>query len=87
MKAVGYRQPGSLEAGEGLIDIQLPRPRACGRDLLVEVQAVSVNPVDVKVRGSAAPKDGEYKVLGFDAVGVVREVGADVALFKPGDEV
>ncbi|BBP04802.1 oxidoreductase [Sulfuriferula plumbiphila] len=87
MKAVGYRQPGPLEASDSLIDIELPRPRATGRDLLVEVQAVSVNPVDTKLRRSAVPTDGEYKVLGFDAVGIVREVGTNVTLFKPGDEV
>lgn len=54
-------------------------------DLLVEVEAVSVNPVDVKLRASA-PADG-FKVLGFDAAGTVREVGSAVTLFAPGDEV
>ena len=87
MKAVGYRQPGAIEIEGGLTDIELPQPVATGRDLLVEVQAVSVNPVDTKIRHSAAPAAGDYKVLGFDAVGVVRAVGPDVTLFKPGDAV
>jgi len=87
MKAIGYSQPGSIERNDALIDIELPRPVPTGRDLLVEVQAVSVNPVDTKVRRSAAPAEGEYKVLGFDAVGVVREVGPEVSLFRPGDPV
>ena len=87
MKAVGYRQPGAIDAPDSLVDIELPRPRASGRDLLVEVQAVSVNPVDTKVRRSTAPADGEYRVLGFDAVGIVREVGEQASLFRPGDAV
>ncbi len=87
MKAIGYTQPGSIDRNDALIDIELPRPVPTGRDLLVAVQAVSVNPVDTKVRRSAAPAEGEFKVLGFDAVGVVREVGPDVRLFRPGDAV
>ena len=80
MKAVGYRQPGPLGASDSLSDIELPRPSVKGgnsRDLLVEVQAVSVNPVDTKLRAGAAPAEGDYKVLGYDAVGIVREVGAN----------
>lgn len=65
--------------------MDLPKPTPGRRDLLVEVLAVSVNPVDTKIRaGSAAT---EPKVVGWDAVGVVREVGPDVTLFKVGDEV
>jgi len=86
MKAVAYRKPGPIDAPESLVDLELPRPQVAGRDLLVEVQAVSVNPVDTKVR-SGAPVTGEARVLGFDAVGVVREIGPQVTLFKPGDEV
>lgn len=87
MKAIAYRQPGPLDAPDSLLDIELPRPQATGRDLLVEVQAISVNPVDTKVRRSAAPAAGEYKVLGWDAVGIVREVGPEASLFKVGDAV
>lgn len=86
MKAVAYRSPGPIDAPDSLVDLQLPRPQATGRDLLVQVQAVSVNPVDTKVR-KGAPVSGDARVLGFDAVGVVREVGPQVTLFKPGDEV
>lgn len=86
MKAVGYRQAGPIDAADSLVDVALPVPTPGGRDLLVEVQAVSVNPVDTKVR-KGAPVSGEIRVLGFDAVGVVREVGAQVTLFKPGDAV
>ena len=87
MKAVGYKIPGTIDAEASLVDIDLAQPSPTGRDILVEVKAVSVNPVDYKVRRSAAPQDGEWKVLGWDAAGVVRTVGPDVTLFQPGDEV
>lgn len=88
MKAVGYQTPQAISAADSLIDITLPDPVAEGRDLLVEVKAVSVNPVDTKVRKSAAPAEGEaYKVLGWDASGIVRAVGPEVTLFQPGDRV
>ncbi|WP_421020670.1 alcohol dehydrogenase catalytic domain-containing protein, partial [Klebsiella pneumoniae] len=73
---------------ESLIDITLPEPVATGRDLLVEVRAVSVNPVDTKVRASGAPAEGQtHKVLGWDASDIVKAVGPEVTLFKPGDRV
>lgn len=88
MKAVGYQKPQPITEAEALIDITLPDPVATSRDLLVEVKAVSVNPVDTKVRRSAAPAEGEaYKVLGWDASGIVKAVGPDVTLFQPGDRV
>jgi len=88
MKAIGYRTPQAITAPEALLDITLPAPVATGRDLLVEVKAVSVNPVDTKVRASAAPAQGqEYKVLGWDASGIVQAVGPQVTLFQPGDRV
>ena len=87
MKAVGYQTAGSIDRPDALLDIELPRPVPTGRDLLVEVQAIAVNPVDTKVRRSATPPPGEYKVLGYDAVGIVREVGPEVRLFQPGDAV
>ena len=86
MRAVAYRKSLPITAADALVDVELGRPKAAGRDLLVEVKAVSVNPVDYKVRLRADPK-GEPKVLGFDAAGVVAEVGREVTLFKPGDEV
>ena len=87
MKAIGYKTPGPIEGEASLVDIDLPEPSPTGRDLLVEVKAVSVNPVDYKVRRSAAPQDSKWKVLGWDAAGIVRTVGPDVTLFQPGDEV
>ena len=87
MKAVGYKKPLPISAAESLLDIEVPTPKANGRDVLVEVKAISVNPVDVKVRTSAAPEGTEYKILGWDAAGVVTAMGIDAKLFKEGDEV
>lgn len=88
MKAVGYKTPSPIEAADSLIDIDLPKPVPEGRDILVEVKAVSVNPVDTKVRSSTPPADGvAWKVIGWDAAGVVSAIGSKVTRFKPGDEV
>jgi zinc-binding alcohol dehydrogenase family protein len=87
MKAVGYRQPLPISEAASLIDVELPDPKPSGRDLLVGVKAVSVNPVDTKVRARMAPKAGETKVLGWDASGVVVAAGPEATLFKPGDQV
>jgi NADPH2:quinone reductase len=87
MKAIGYKSAGPIDGPDSLVDIELPTPVATGRDILVQVKAVSVNPVDYKVRRSASPKEGEWKLLGWDAAGVVSAAGPEVTLFKPGDEV
>lgn len=87
MRAVAYRKPLPIADESSLVEIDLPKPEALGRDLLVEVRAVSVNPVDVKVRSKVAPEAGAARVLGFDAAGIVRETGPQASLFKPGDEV
>lgn len=88
MKAVGYRKPSPISSDEALLDISIPDPVAEKRDILVEVKAISVNPVDVKVRVGSAPAEGsEYKILGWDAAGVVKAVGPEVTMFRPGDEV
>ena len=87
MKAVGYKKSLPSSDANALLDVTLPKPVARGRDLLVAVKAVSVNPVDTKVRRRAEPPEGEVKVLGFDAAGVVDAVGPEVTLFKPGDAV
>lgn len=87
MKAVGYQQSLPITNAQALQDITLPAPVATGRDLLVQVQAISVNPVDTKVRLRAAPEAGHYKVLGWDAAGIVQAVGEQVTQFKPGDTV
>lgn len=87
MRAVGYRQSQPIAAETSLIDLDLPDAVATGRDLLVEVKAVSVNPVDTKVRMRAQPTEGQANVLGWDAAGVVKAAGPEVKSFKPGDEV
>lgn len=87
MQAVGYRKSLKIDEADALIDVQIEKPEPTGRDLRVAVKAVSVNPVDAKVRMRAAPPPGEIKILGFDAAGIVDAVGPDVTLFKPGDEV
>jgi len=87
MKAVGYTTSLPIDAAEALIDFETAKPEPGPRDIRVAVKAVSVNPVDTKVRKRAAPPAGETKILGYDAAGVVDAVGKDVTLFKPGDEV
>ncbi|MEH7827832.1 zinc-binding alcohol dehydrogenase family protein [Gemmobacter denitrificans] len=87
MKAIGYRSPGAITRIDALEDITLPDPMPGGQDLLVRVSAVSVNPVDTKVRRNAAPDPGAYRVLGFDAVGIVEAMGPEAQGFTPGDRV
>ncbi|WP_457300096.1 zinc-binding alcohol dehydrogenase family protein [Phyllobacterium sp. P5_D12] len=87
MRAVAYFESQPITAETSLVDIDLPKPEASGRDLLVEVRAISVNPVDTKVRVRLKPEGGSAQVLGWDASGVVAAVGPETQLFKPGDEV
>ena len=88
MKAVGYNKPLPLSAADSFVDIDLPKPTPEGRDILVEVKAISVNPVDYKVRGSSPPAAGvEWRVIGWDAAGIVSAIGPDVTKFKVGDKV
>ena len=87
MKAIAYRQALPINDPNALLDVTLPDPIPGDRDLLVEVRAISVNPVDVKVRANSNPAEGELKVIGWDAAGIVRAVGKQVTLFKPGDRV
>jgi NADPH2:quinone reductase len=88
MKAVGYKRPLPISDPEALLDIELPIPEAKAKDLLVEVKAISVNPVDAKLRAAAGPLPGDvYRVLGYDAAGVVEAVGPEVTLFESGDAV
>ncbi len=86
MKAIGYSKSLPITEEMSLEAVTLPDPAPQGNDLLVEIKAVSVNPVDVKVRMRAAPETG-HTVLGFDASGIVKGVGSSATLFKPGDEV
>ena len=87
MKAVGYHRSLPIDQDEALIDLDVEKPTPTGRDLLVKVEAVSVNPVDTKVRRRASGEKGAPKILGFDAAGTVIETGPECSLFKPGDEV
>lgn len=87
MRAIGFTKCLPIDNAEALLDLDIPAPEAPqGHDMLVEVRAVSVNPVDTKRRRSEEPKDGP-RVLGFDAAGVVRAVGPLCTLFQAGDEV
>ncbi|MDH4093910.1 MAG: zinc-binding alcohol dehydrogenase family protein [Betaproteobacteria bacterium] len=86
MKAIGHYKYLPIDDPESLVDVQIDAPKPEGRDLLVEVKAVSVNPVDTK-RRAAGPKPGELKILGYDAAGVVKAAGPAAMLFKPGDAV
>jgi len=87
MRALGYSEKGPISAAGSVVEFEKADPQPGPRDLLVEVRGVSVNPVDVKVRANRPPPEDEPRILGFDAAGVVREVGADVTGFQPGDEV
>ncbi len=86
MKAVGLYRGLPIADQQSLVDVEVPTPQVAGRDVLVEVRAVSVNPVDYKVRSGAQPTETP-KIIGYDAAGVVAAVGPDVKFFKPGDEV
>jgi zinc-binding alcohol dehydrogenase family protein len=86
MKAIVYSQNGLPISDENaLYELEVDKPTPGARDLLVKIHAIAVNPVDTKVR-AGAPTD-KPRILGWDAVGVVEAVGAEVTLFQPGDEV
>lgn len=87
MQAVGYTRSLPITDPTVFQEFDLPKPDPGPRDLRVAVHAVSVNPVDAKVRANVAPEDGKPKLLGWDVSGVVDEVGDEVTRFKPGDEV
>lgn len=87
MVAVGYAASLPIGQERSLFEFETAVPQAQGRDLLVRVRAVSVNPVDTKVRMRKQGTPAEPVILGWDAAGVVEAVGADCRLFKPGDEV
>lgn len=87
MKAVAYQKAGPITLPEALVDIELDTPVAKGHDLLVRVQAVSVNPVDTKIRKNVSAEQSGWKVLGWDAVGTVEAIGDKVTQFKIGDVV
>lgn len=86
MKAIGYKQNGPITAPNALIEFETEVPALKPLDLLVEVRGISINPVDVKVRANMPP-EGDTKILGYDAAGIVRQIGSEVTKFKVGDEV
>lgn len=87
MKAIALTRYLPINDPESLQDVELPKPVAAGHDVLVRVEAVSVNPVDTKIRSPKPQVEAQPKVLGYDAAGVVEAVGPEVTLFQPGDEV
>lgn len=90
MKAVGITHYLPVEDDMSFIDFEMSRPEPAGRDLLVAIHAIAVNPVDTKVRagrGSDGKVEDPPRVIGWDASGVVEAIGPEVTLFKPGDEV
>ncbi|WP_231424199.1 MULTISPECIES: zinc-binding alcohol dehydrogenase family protein [Pedobacter] len=89
MKAIGFRKSLPISEEESFISFETEKPEARGRNLLVKIIAISVNPVDYKVRQSSA-KDKvleQTKVIGWDAVGIVEDTGSEVTLFEKGDHV
>jgi len=87
VKAVGYRHSLPIQDASSLMDVEVPRPLPSGRDLLVRVLAISVNPVDAKMRLRSAPQNGLHRVLGWDASGIVEDVAREATLFNRGDAV
>ncbi len=87
MKAVALTRYLPIGDPQSLLDVTLPDPTPTGRDLLVQVAAVSVNPVDTKQRAPSAKVEAKPRVLGWDAAGTVAAAGPEATLFKPGDEV
>ncbi len=87
MRAVGQKVAGPLDAPDALVDFEAPEPEPGPSDLLVAVKAISVNPVDYKVRSKTPPPGGGARILGWDAAGVVLEAGPETEGFKPGDRV
>jgi NADPH2:quinone reductase len=89
MKVVSFHKPLPISDPESFLDLNAEKPLPAARDLLVEIRAVGINPVDAKIRSGGGPGSptGDLKILGWDAAGVVRAIGAEVTLFAPGDEV
>ncbi|MER0440117.1 zinc-binding alcohol dehydrogenase family protein [Emticicia sp. W12TSBA100-4] len=89
MKAVGFKTSLPISEENSFIDFETVKQVPVGHELLVKISAISVNPVDFKIRQNSA-KDivlENPKIIGWDAVGVVEAVGENVSLFKVGDEV
>ncbi|WP_372754047.1 zinc-binding alcohol dehydrogenase family protein [Labilibaculum sp.] len=86
MKAIGYKKNGAIGAADSLVQFETAIPELGARDLLVEIKGISMNPVDVKIRSNVAPESG-LKIIGYDAAGLIKQVGSKVSKFKVGDEV
>ncbi|WPP39326.1 zinc-binding alcohol dehydrogenase family protein [Paenibacillus hunanensis] len=87
MKAIGLLEYLPVDQPESLLDVLIDKPEPTGKDLLIRVKAISVNPVDVKVRAPKNKTENTPKILGWDVAGIVEQAGPEVSLFKPGDEV
>ncbi|RDS80626.1 zinc-binding alcohol dehydrogenase family protein [Dyella psychrodurans] len=87
MKAVAFTRYLPIDDPQSLVDVELPKPEIGPHDLLVRVEAVSVNPVDTKVRSPKPQVESQPRIIGYDAAGTVEAVGAEVNGFKAGDEV
>ena len=87
MRAVGYTESLPITSEHALVDLDIPAPEPGPHDLIVRVAAISVNPVDAKMRKRTKPQPGVPQILGWDAVGIVERTGAQASLFKPGDRV
>lgn len=87
MKAVGYLRSLPIDDDQALFDFEAEMPRPEGRDVLVQVLAISVNPLDAVQRMRKESVDGNPVVLGWDVAGIVSAVGSDVQFFHVGDHV
>mgnify|MGYP001398517850 CR=1 FL=1 len=87
IRAVGFQEALPISDPQSLFDFTMEKPQVKGHDLLVKIQAVSVNPIDTAVRRNTKSKLAQPKILGWDAIGLVETVGEKVSLFKPGDQV
>lgn len=87
MKAVGFTHYLPVEDTNAFLDLEIDKPAPKGRDILVAIKAVAINPVDIKVRAPKDKVEDQARIIGYDASGVVEAVGSEVTLFKPGDEV
>jgi zinc-binding alcohol dehydrogenase family protein len=87
MKAVGLYRYLPVDHPEALLDLDVPAPVSAGRDLLVEVKAISVNPVDYKMRAPRDQVEKTPRILGWDVAGIVKAAGPDVTMFRPGEPV
>ncbi|MCT1905489.1 zinc-binding alcohol dehydrogenase family protein [Oceanobacillus sojae] len=87
MKAIGLYRYLPIDHEESLLDLEVEKPKPTGRDILVQVKAIAVNPVDYKVRSPKDKVEENPRILGWDVSGIVEAVGEDCKLFQPGDEV